>query len=183
MKLSIVIVNYNVKHFLRQCLDSVLDATQNIEAEIFVVDNNSQDQSVEMVQECFPQVHLIANKENVGFSRLTTERLLWKGRVRPGSTDTLAKRYLESRSTMDEHPMQAPWSETINGERSFFRIQRALLILSRFLQDIDFPSYFKIKKFSSYHFYHLNIMKSMSGSIAELSCYCANLQSTRLISG
>ena len=50
MKLSIVIVNYNVKHFLRQCLDSVLDATQNIEAEIFVVDNNSQDQSVEMVQ-------------------------------------------------------------------------------------------------------------------------------------
>ena len=69
MKLSIIIVNYNVRHFLRQCLISVFDAIQNIEAEVFVVDNNSQDGSVEMVKEQFPNVKLIVNQENTGFSK------------------------------------------------------------------------------------------------------------------
>ncbi|TKG89037.1 glycosyltransferase [Puteibacter caeruleilacunae] len=68
MKLSIVIVNYNVKHFLEQCLWSVYKATQDISAEIFVVDNNSVDGSCAMVNEKFPTVNLIANKENVGYA-------------------------------------------------------------------------------------------------------------------
>ena len=68
MKLSIIIVNYNVKYFLEQCLQSVQKATLNIEAEVFVVDNNSVDRSVEMVAEKFPWVKRIANKNNTGFS-------------------------------------------------------------------------------------------------------------------
>jgi len=68
MKLSIIIVNYNVKHFLEQCLQSVHKAIQNMDAEVFVVDNNSVDRSVEMVAEKFPWVKQIANKENTGFS-------------------------------------------------------------------------------------------------------------------
>jgi len=68
MKLSVIIVNYNVKHFLEQCLQSVHKAIQNMEAEVFVVDNNSVDRSVEMVAEKFPWVKLISNKENTGFS-------------------------------------------------------------------------------------------------------------------
>jgi len=68
MKLSVIIVNYNVKHFLEQCLQSVHKAIQNVDAEVFVVDNNSVDRSVEMVAEKFPLVKLIANKENTGFS-------------------------------------------------------------------------------------------------------------------
>lgn len=68
MKLSIIIVNYNVKHFLEQCLQSVHKAIQTMDAEVFVVDNNSVDRSVEMVAEKFPCVKLIANKENTGFS-------------------------------------------------------------------------------------------------------------------
>lgn len=68
MKLSVIIVNYNVKYFLEQCLQSVHKAIQNIDAEVFVVDNNSVDRSVEMVAEKFPWVKLIANKENTGFS-------------------------------------------------------------------------------------------------------------------
>ena len=68
MKLSIVIVNYNVRHFLEQCLLSVKVAIENLEAEVFVVDNNSVDGSVAMVQERFPWVKLIANKDNTGFS-------------------------------------------------------------------------------------------------------------------
>jgi O-antigen biosynthesis protein len=69
MELSIVIVNYNVKYFLEQTLLSVKKAVRNINAEVFVVDNNSVDGSVELVQEKFPWVKLMALKENTGFSR------------------------------------------------------------------------------------------------------------------
>ncbi len=68
MKLSIVIVNYNVKHFIEQCLYSVRKAIKNIEAEIWVVDNNSVDGSCLMIKEKFKEVLLIENKDNVGFS-------------------------------------------------------------------------------------------------------------------
>lgn len=68
MKLSVIIVNYNVKYFLEQCLHSVEAAIRGLEAEVFVVDNNSVDGSVEMVREKFPNVRLIANTENTGFS-------------------------------------------------------------------------------------------------------------------
>lgn len=68
MKLSVIIVNYNVCDLLEQCLKSVLAASTNITTEIFVVDNNSFDNSVKMLKEKFPQVHLIENKTNKGFS-------------------------------------------------------------------------------------------------------------------
>jgi GT2 family glycosyltransferase/nitrate reductase NapE component len=68
MKLSVIIVNYNVEHFLEQCLQSVQKATKNISSEIFIVDNSSVDGSVTMVQKKFPQVKLIVNEKNVGFS-------------------------------------------------------------------------------------------------------------------
>lgn len=68
IRISVIIVNYNVEYFLEQCLNSVFDALKNIEGEVFVVDNNSIDGSVEMVKQQFPQAQLIANKNNVGFS-------------------------------------------------------------------------------------------------------------------
>ncbi|NRB83932.1 MAG: glycosyltransferase family 2 protein [Winogradskyella sp.] len=69
MKLSVIILNYNVHHFLELCLKSVEAATTSIEAEIVVVDNNSSDDSCTMVQQLFPRVKLISNKENFGFSK------------------------------------------------------------------------------------------------------------------
>ncbi len=68
MKLSIIIVNYNVEYFLEQCLHAALKAAKNISCEIIVVDNNSVDGSVAMVEEKFKGVTLIANKKNTGFS-------------------------------------------------------------------------------------------------------------------
>jgi GT2 family glycosyltransferase len=68
MKLSVVIVNYNVKHFIEQCLHSVYKALNDIDSEVFVVDNNSVDGSCIMIQEKFPQVKLIENKSNTGFA-------------------------------------------------------------------------------------------------------------------
>ena len=69
MKLSIIILNYNVKHFLELCLRSVEAAISNIDAEIIVVDNNSPDVSCSMVKQLFPNVKLIENKTNDGFSK------------------------------------------------------------------------------------------------------------------
>ena len=73
MQLSIIIVNYNVKYFLAHCLLSVLYASKNSQVEVFVVDNMSQDGSVEMVKEKFPWVKLIANEENVGFAKANNQ--------------------------------------------------------------------------------------------------------------
>ncbi|MCC7302940.1 MAG: glycosyltransferase [Bacteroidia bacterium] len=75
MKLSVIIVNYNVEHFLDHCLHSVRNALNGIPAEVFVVDNNSVDGSVEMVQRKYPEVHLILNRENVGFSRANNQAI------------------------------------------------------------------------------------------------------------
>ena len=69
MKLSIVIVNYNVKAFLQQALESLLKATAGIQSEIIVVDNHSVDGSVEMLKAEYPQIRLIANSENLGFAK------------------------------------------------------------------------------------------------------------------
>ncbi len=75
MKLSVVIVNYNVQHFLEQCLYSVRKATKSIACEIWVVDNNSVDGSLEMLKEKFPEVKLIENKKNVGFSAANNQAI------------------------------------------------------------------------------------------------------------
>src|SRR5271169_1550255 len=83
MKLSVIIVNYNVKHFLEQCLYSVRKASspnptkgeKGIEAEIWVVDNNSVDGSIEMLKEKFSEVKLIENKKNAGFSAANNQAI------------------------------------------------------------------------------------------------------------
>ena len=69
MKLSIIILNYNVRHFLELCLKSVVAAVETIDAEIIVVDNHSTDSSCNMVKTLFPQVNLVENTENLGFSK------------------------------------------------------------------------------------------------------------------
>ena len=70
MKLSVVIVNYNVKHFLEQCLYSVCRAAEKVQsAEVIVVDNASSDGSVEYISNRFPDIRLIASNENLGFAR------------------------------------------------------------------------------------------------------------------
>ena len=75
MKLSVVIVSYNVKYILEQCLRSVLRASADFPCEILVVDNDSTDGTVDYLRKRFPQVRLIANKENVGFSRANNQAI------------------------------------------------------------------------------------------------------------
>ncbi len=107
MDISIVIVNYNVKYFLDQCLASVNKAIKGIEAEVFVVDNNSVDGSCKMIESKYPNVQLIANKENVGFSKANNQAIKKaKGKyillLNPDTiveTDTLSK----ALAFMNEH--------------------------------------------------------------------------------
>ena len=73
--LSVVIVNYNVVFFLEQCLNSVFAASKNLNVQIFVVDNNSVDGSINMLKENFSSVVLIENKENVGFSKANNQAI------------------------------------------------------------------------------------------------------------
>jgi GT2 family glycosyltransferase len=75
MKLTIVIVNYNVKYFLEQCLYAATKAALKVSSEIIVVDNDSVDGSCQMVAEKFPEVILIANKENLGFSKANNQAI------------------------------------------------------------------------------------------------------------
>lgn len=69
MQLSVIILNYNVRYFLELCVLSVECALKNMDSEIIVVDNNSSDESCEMIKLRFPKVKLIQNNENVGFPK------------------------------------------------------------------------------------------------------------------
>ncbi len=69
MQLSVIILNYNVRYFLEHCVLSVQKALEGIDGEIIVVDNNSSDASCVMMQQKFPSIKLITNKENLGFPK------------------------------------------------------------------------------------------------------------------
>jgi GT2 family glycosyltransferase len=108
MKLSVVIVSYNVKHFLEQCLHSVCKAMEGLPGEVFVVDNHSVDGSVEMVRQKFPNVHLIVNDHNAGFARANNQALqLASGQyVLLLNPDTVVQEdtFKKTIHFMDEHP-------------------------------------------------------------------------------
>ena len=106
--LSIVIVNWNTRELLLRCLQSVYETAGCLEFEVFVVDNGSTDGSAAMVRERFPQVHVIANQENVGFAQANNQGIRQShGRyvlllnsdteTHPGALETLV-------DFMDAHP-------------------------------------------------------------------------------
>ena len=75
MDLSIIIVNWNTRELLKDCLKSIEAKTRQVNYEVIVVDNSSTDGSPEMVSEVFPDVNLIENKENPGFARANNQGL------------------------------------------------------------------------------------------------------------
>lgn len=75
MKLSIIIVNYNVKYYLEQCLNSIQKSVKDHQVEVIVTDNASSDGSIEYLEPKFPHVKFIANKENAGFARANNQAI------------------------------------------------------------------------------------------------------------
>lgn len=170
MKLSVVIVNYNVKYFLEQCLHSVQNACKGLEAEVFVVDNNSVDGSVRMVREKFPDIYLIENKENTGFSKANNQAIR-KSRgeyvllLNPDTIvedDTLTKVV----QFMDEHPDAGGLGvKMLDGKGKFLpESKRALPSpLVAFFKIFGFSAIFpKSKIFGKYHLGYLDKEKTHS---------------------
>jgi len=164
MKLSIIIVNYNVKYFLEQCLHSVQNASIGLESEVFVVDNDSVDGSVKMVREKFPDVFLIENKENKGFSSANNQAIR-KSRgeyillLNPDTIvedDTLRKVV----DFMDEHPDAGGLGvKMLDGKGKFLpESKRGLPYPSvAFFKVFGFSSLFpKSRLFSTYHLGYLD---------------------------
>ena len=75
MVLSVIIVNYNVKYYLEQCLESVRRASRGMQVEVFVVDNLSTDGSIAYLKERYPEVIYIENRDNVGFARANNQAI------------------------------------------------------------------------------------------------------------
>lgn len=79
--LSIIIVNFNTKEYIKNCLNPIFEGLNSVNVEIIVVDNNSADGSVEMLKNDFPMVKLIANDKNVGFGQANNQGVrISKGR-------------------------------------------------------------------------------------------------------
>ena len=108
MKLSVVIVSYNVRSYLEQCLQSVQRALEGTEGEVFVVDNHSDDDSVKTVREHYSWVRLIENQENLGFSKANNLaiRQAQGDYVLLLNPDTVVAEdtFQKSLKFMDEHP-------------------------------------------------------------------------------
>jgi O-antigen biosynthesis protein len=124
MELSVIIVSFNVCDLLRQCLHSASIALNGINSEIFVVDNCSIDGSVEMIKNEYPDVKLIINKVNAGFSAANNQAIRKSaGRfVLLLNPDTLVEKDTFSRCIdfMNKHPdAGALGIRMINGEGRF----------------------------------------------------------------
>ena len=82
MDLTVIIVNYNARYFLEQCLYSLDRALKNLDAEIIIVDNHSSDGSPDWIRSRFPPIHYITNNENLGFARANNQALtMARGRM------------------------------------------------------------------------------------------------------
>ncbi len=163
MDLSVVIVNYNVKYFLEQCLHSVGKAMEGLDVEVFVVDNNSVDGSCSHIREKFSWVRLIENRENIGFSKANNQAI----RKASGdyvlllNPDTVVEEntFRKCYDFMEQHPNAgAVGVKMIDGKGHFLpESKRALptpwvAFYKIFGLSALFP---KSKKFGRYHLGHL----------------------------
>ncbi len=175
MKLSIIIVNYNVKYFLEQCLYSVQEAQKECDkifgensTEVFVVDNDSKDNSCKMVKETFPEVQLIENKKNVGFSTANNQAIkISKGEyVLLLNPDTVVAEdtFVKTINFMDKHEDAGGLGvKMIDGKGNFLPESKrsfptpAVSFYKMFGLASLFP---KSKKFGKYHLTYLSKNKT-----------------------
>jgi GT2 family glycosyltransferase len=188
MEITIVIVNYNVQYFLEQCLISVQRAIVDVQAEVYVVDNNSVDGSVAMVQHKFPWVKLIANEQNTGFSRANNQAMrLAKGEhVLLLNPDTVIEEdtLLKVLAFMKTHPECGGLGvKMVDGKGVFLPESKRGLPTpeTAFYKIVGFSRLFpKSKKFNRYYLGHLSNTEVHEIEILSgLLCGCENLRSIK----
>lgn len=168
MKLSVIIVNYNVEFFLEQCLNSCLKSLEGISGEIFVVDNNSIDGSVALVKSKFPSVILIDNKDNLGFSKANNQAMrIAKGEyVLLLNPDTIVEEdtFKKVIDFMDSHPDAGGLGvRMLDGKGKFLpESKRGLPTpVVAFYKIFGFSKLFpKSKRFGHYHLGYLDEFKT-----------------------
>ncbi len=166
--LSVIIVNYNVAYFLEQCLNSVQEALSSVNGEVFIVDNNSIDGSVEMVQRKFPNYNLLVNKENVGFSKANNQAILQSNSkyILLLNPDTVVEENTFSKviEFMEEHPNAGGIGvRMLDGKGNFLpESKRGLPTpLVAFYKIFGLSKLFpRSKKFGQYHAGHLDEFKT-----------------------
>jgi len=153
-----------VKHFIEQCLFSVLKASENIACEVFVVDNNSVDGSVTLIKEKFPQVNLIVNKTNTGFSVANNQAL----KIATGeyvlllNPDTVVQEdtFAKILAFMDSHPDAGGLGvKMLDGQGNFAPESKRGLPTPEvaFYKMFGFSRFFpKSKRFGKYHLTYLS---------------------------
>ncbi|MDX1446465.1 glycosyltransferase family 2 protein [Lishizhenia sp.] len=182
LDISVVIVNYNVEYFLEQCLNSAFKSLEKVSGEIFVVDNNSIDGSVEMVRKKFPAAKVIANKDNVGFSKANNQAMrIAKGKyVLLLNPDTVVEEdtFEKCVNFMDAHPDAGGLGvRMIDGKGKFLPESKrglptpAVAFYKIFGISKLFP---KSKKFGQYHLGYLdefetNEVEILSGAFMLMS--------------
>ena len=167
-KISVIVVNYNVEFFLEQCLNSVKKALENVTGEVFVVDNNSIDGSVEMVRLKFPEINLIANKDNRGFSKANNQAIeISQGEyILLLNPDTVVEEDTFSKviSFMDNHPDAGGLGvRMLDGKGVFLPESKRGLPTPTvaFYKIFGLSKLFpKSKKFGQYHLGHLNELET-----------------------
>jgi len=166
--ITVIIVNYNVRYFIEQAILSVKNASKNLNVEIIVVDNNSSDNSVEIIGKKFPEITLIANKTNLGFGKANNLGIsLAKGKytllLNPDTViqeDTLEKCYNFIENTKD---CGALGVKMIDGKGNYLpESKRALPMPSiAFYKMIGLSSIFpKSTTFGKYHLGYLDKNKN-----------------------
>lgn len=163
-KLTVIIVNYNVKHFLEQCLLSVQKAVEGITNEVYVVDNTSVDGSQQMVRENFPWVKLIDNAENVGFSKANNQAIrITKGEyVLLLNPDTVVEEstFHKCLQFMEDHPKAGALGvKMIDGDGKFLPESKRALPTPwvAFYKIFGLAALFpKSKTFGKYHLSYLD---------------------------
>lgn len=163
-KLSVIIVNYNVCYFLEQALLAVRKAAARLDAEVLVVDNHSGDGSVEMVRRRFPEVTLICNSQNAGFSKANNQAI----RQARGeyilllNPDTVVEEetFVRCCRFMEEHPKAGALGvKMLDGQGNFLPESKRSLPTPEvaFYKIFGLATFFpKSKRFGRYHLSFLN---------------------------
>jgi GT2 family glycosyltransferase len=173
MELSVIIVSYNVRYFLEQCLHSVRKASENIACEVFVVDNNSADGSCLMVSSMFPEFSLITNHGNKGFSAANNQALkLASGRyLLLLNPDTIVEEdaFKKCMIFMDNHPdAGAVGVRMIDGRGKLLPESRRALPtpVTAFFKAFGFSYLFpKSRLFNRYYLGHLDPLQASSADV------------------
>lgn len=167
MTLDIIIVNYNVKYYLEQCLSAVERAIAGIEASVWVVDNNSADGSMDYLEPLFPWVNFIRGKENVGFSKANNKaiRMSHGKYVLLLNPDTIVTgtAIRECIKLLDNHPEIASTGVSMyNADGSYARESKRGVPTAKvsFYKMTGLGSFFpKHKEFAKYHMGYLDADK------------------------